>query len=378
MSDLNLMYNKQDIQLWIEDTQNSDFLTVIGTDGEEGDFYGIGPYFTCYILFEEGQANNLIKSMIDLFHRFNEIKNEPWTWFGDLTYEKMIQAEKFDLKNLEKNCLKRYDQEGYLTFNASTSIDSEYSSAVWGLDFSLSFRAEMSYSTFKVNFRNAWYKNNKENQKIWQDYVAHCLSVLKPMHAYSGFEIATAPMGHIGSYAYSILEKIASDHFYGLDIDHPFSMGYHNHNRADGYVDSSALGAGIKTPVWSFMLSPYWLDKLNKTIDDIYIYFKAFSEVTITKIEYPNFKIGLWIQLGELSLYPKENGLPPLIVYANKLIKPIRCDYLKLTIMDRWEGDDNPCFDYESSLAWMRRFDVDESETQVEEKKIRPNNLFIP
>ena len=51
MSDLNLMYNKQDIQLWIEDTQNSDFLTVIGTDGEEGDLYGIGPYFTCYILF---------------------------------------------------------------------------------------------------------------------------------------------------------------------------------------------------------------------------------------------------------------------------------------------------------------------------------------
>lgn len=133
MSDLNLMYNKQDIQLWIEDTQNSDFLTVIGTDGEEGDFYGIGPYFTCYILFKEGQANNLIKSMIDLFHRFNEIKNESWTWVGDLTYEKMIQAEKFDLKNLEKNCLKRYDQEGYLTFNASTSIDSEYSSAVWGL-----------------------------------------------------------------------------------------------------------------------------------------------------------------------------------------------------------------------------------------------------
>ena len=85
----------------------------------------------------------------------------------------MIPAEKFDLKNLEKNCLERFDQKGYLTFRASASTDSEYSSAVWGREFSMSFRAEMSYATFKVNFRNAWYKNNKEN---WHDYIAHCLT----------------------------------------------------------------------------------------------------------------------------------------------------------------------------------------------------------
>ena len=32
-----------------------------------GDFYGIAPYFSCYILFEEDQANHLIKKFIQLF-----------------------------------------------------------------------------------------------------------------------------------------------------------------------------------------------------------------------------------------------------------------------------------------------------------------------
>ncbi len=157
-------YTSDEILDFIAHVNQAEGMGVIGYDG--GDFYGIAPYFSCYVLFEEDQANNLIKSMIQLFHRFSEIKNEPWTWFGDLTYEKMIPAEKFDLKNLEKNYLERFDQKGYLTFRASASTDSEYSSAVWGLEFSMSFRAEMSYASFKVNFRNAWYKNNKEN---WHD-----------------------------------------------------------------------------------------------------------------------------------------------------------------------------------------------------------------
>ena len=102
-------YTSDEILDFIAHVNQAEGMGVIGYDG--GDFYGIAPYFSCYVLFEEDQANNLIKSMIQLFHRFSEIKNEPWTWFGDLTYEKMIPAEKFDLKNLEKNYLERFDQK---------------------------------------------------------------------------------------------------------------------------------------------------------------------------------------------------------------------------------------------------------------------------
>ena len=177
------------------------------------------------------------------------------------------------------------------------------------------------------------------------------------MYAYSGFEIATAPLGVVGAEKYTSLEKIASEYYYGLDIDHPLDMGFHRHFNTDGYVNYSILGAGIKAPVWQLLLSPYWLEKMAKSVDEVIDYFKDYPEVMITEIVYSKAQTGLWIQLGELSLYPIEDGRPELLVYANALIRPIRCDNLNLTIFDAWEDDPNPYFNHDSSLAWMRRFD---------------------
>lgn len=112
-----------------------------------------------------------------------------------------------------------------------------------------------------MNYRHAWYKASVENQKTWHQYMLDCLTILQPMHAYSGFEIATAPWGVVGAEKYTSLEKIASEYYYGLDIDHPLDMGFHRHFNTDGYVNYSVLGAGIKAPVWQFLLSPYWLEK---------------------------------------------------------------------------------------------------------------------
>ncbi|MFH4150896.1 hypothetical protein WAI81_19820, partial [Acinetobacter baumannii] len=70
-------------------------------------------------------------------------------------------------------------------------------------------------------------------------------------------------------------------------------------------------------------------------------------------------KFSLWIRLGELSLYPVEEGVPDLLVMANELIKPIRCNDLKLTTLDAWDDDPNPRFDIENSPQWIARFDKD-------------------
>ncbi len=63
----------------------------------------------------------------------------------------------------------------------------------------------------------------------------------------------------------------------------------------------------------------------------------------------------------ELSLYPVEEGIPDLLVRANDLIKPIRCNDLKLTTLDAWDDDPNPRFDIESPPQWIARFDEDSS-----------------
>ena len=46
-----------------------------------------------------------------------------------------------------------------------------------------------------------------------------------------------------------------------------------------------------------------------------------------------------------------------MLVKANRLIRPIRCDELNLNTLNPWDGYPNPRFDYESSLRWMRCFD---------------------
>ena len=47
------------------------------------------------------------------------------------------------------------------------------------------------------------------------------------------------------------------------------------------------------------------------------------------------------------------------MIIANELIKPIRCDNLKLTTLDAWDDDPNPRFDAVSSKQWIARFDSD-------------------
>lgn len=109
-----------------------------------------------------------------------------------------------------------------------------------------------------------------------------------------------------------------------------------------------------------FLLSPYWLEKLGLSEEQIREKLND-PRIEITKIEdseNPNL-YSLWIRLGELSLYPVEEGVPDLLVLANELIKPIRCDNLKLTTLDAWSDDPNPRFDVVSAKQWIARFDKD-------------------
>lgn len=217
------------------------------------------------------------------------------------------------------------------------------------------------YSPLKLTFRHKWYNQNKAR---WQAFVKECISQLQPEHCYSGFEVGNGGFNFLGAYESDVLERICADYFYGMDIDHLSKMGFHPYWQKDGKSDGSDLGAGIRTPTWCFLLSPVWLAKLGKTEADVRAELDD-PRVEVTAIPYapgphnPNGEPALWIRLGELDLHPVEKGVPDLLVKANRLIRPIRCDYLNLLTLDPWDDDPNPRFDYESSLRWIRRFDED-------------------
>lgn len=259
----------------------------------------------------------------------------------------------------------------------ATDQETETDSARWAF----SGRTDdgiMRYSTLKLTFRHKWYNQNKER---WQSFIKECIAQLQPEHCYSGFEVGNGGFNILGAYESDVLDRICADYFFGMDIDHVSKMEYHSYryhrddalfepelveddDPSEKYVDPTDLGAGLRTPTWCFMLSPYWRAKLGKTEAEIRAELDD-PHIEITAVPYtvgphnPNGEPGLWIRLGELDLHPVENGVPGLLVKANQLIRPIRCDYLKLLTLDPWDDDPNPRFDYESSLRWMRRFDDD-------------------
>ncbi len=346
---------------WIEEIKATDKLWVTGDEGE--DAYGIGPYVSFYVYHSVEEAPQLITKFIELFNEFNQMKNEEWTHFIHPIKDVFIKAEKAEalLADLDAICQRQYQKTDSVYFTATVSDDTEISSAVWSYSMTIAERPYMRYSHLKMNFRYAWYIASQANKEKWHRFVERCIDKLKPRHAYSGFEIAQAASMHLGSYEINSLEKIVAQAFYGVDIDHPDFNGTHDHARIDGYIDYQRLGSGIRTPVWSFLLDPYWITKLEKTVEEIRTYFSRFSDIKIKEIEYPENQTGLWIRLGELSMYPVEDGVPVLPVYANALIKPIRCDELKLVGYAQWDDDPNEHLSYEEGIAWMCRFDEDSS-----------------
>ena len=324
--------------------------------GEEDQEFGIKPYITFYIYHQDEEVEQLANQIIDIYEEFeSQIIDKPFkrryrdtgAWKNATKWKPSRQ----DLISEMHQSFKKYP----VYFIGATTGDSPVQSARWAFCAQIFDNQHSRYTTLKLSFSEKWYKAHRTH---WDDFVQQCLTKLKPIQAYSGYEIGNSTNFNIVSPEFEIVERIFADYFYGLDIDHP-NMN-HSHDDLDGFIYSPSLAAGIRPPTWCFLLSPYWLEKLGLTEAQIRLKLSD-PRIEITKLVDPidASKFSLWIRLGELSLYPVEDGVPELLVMANELIKPIRCNELKLTTTDAWDDDPNPRFDIEDSPQWIARFDQD-------------------
>lgn len=351
-----LFLSQDEILAYITDF-NHDSDHIYGYEKEE---FGISPYITFYIYHQEDEVEVVANKIIDIYENFeNIIIDKPFklrylkSKSGASTWKK---SERWRLSRLEMieqmhELYKKY----FVYFIAATTGESPIQSPRWALQSNI--RDDGSrYSSLKLSFGDKWFRENKNR---WYTFVKECLIKLNPIQAYTGYEIGSTAQFPIISPEFEIAERIFSDYFYGLDIDHPSNMSF-SHDDADDLIYAPSLAAGIRTPTWCFLLSPYWIDQLGLSEEQIRLKLND-PRIEITKLSDPtdSEKFSLWIRLGELSLYPVEEGIPDLLVMANELIKPIRCNELKLTTLDAWEDDPNPRFDIENSPKWIARFDVD-------------------
>jgi len=374
MSTADVWLQPEDISGFVEDTLSTDSLIAIGEEGRE---IGLCPYISFYIYNKPDEFVSVAEQMIAIFKEFeSDIIDEPFQliWHGQ-DQEWLKPGDPKLPKDLRPYVLmaQASDRSVYL---GATDMESPAETARWAIDAVVEDGIGNSYTRLKLTFRNRWYR---KNQAKWHAFAESCVARLRPDHCYSGFEVGNGGFNFLGAYECDVLERISADHFYGMDIDHTGRMAFHDFNRTDDYTDVVSLGAGIRTPTWCFMLSPYWQAKLGKTEAQIRAELND-PRIHVTAIPYPPSAIypqggnGLWIRLGELDLYPVDKGVPDLLVKASRLIRPIRCDQLHLLTLDPWDDDPNPRFDYESSLRWMRRFDEDSDWPSPERRRSAPGS----
>ena len=353
MSTSETFLNNEEILELVRDIPNDTSIIY----GEEDQEFGICPYITFYIYHHEDEVEVVANKIIDIYEEFeNEIIDKSFRLRYRHKTSIWKKAEKWQRTRQEMidemhESYKKY----FVYFIAATTGDSDTQSARWALQSNIRDNGSR-YSSLKLSFGDKWFRENKNR---WYTFVKECLIKLNPIQAYSGYEIGNTAQFPMVSPEFETTERIFSDYFYGLDIDHPSNMSF-SHDDADDLIYAPSLAAGIRTPTWCFLLSPYWIDQLGLSEEQIRLKLND-PRIEITKLSDPtdSKKFSLWIRLGELSLYPVEEGIPDLLVMANELIKPIRCNELKLTTLDAWEDDPNPRFDIENSPKWIARFDVD-------------------
>lgn len=368
MSTAELYLQPEEIEPFIQDTLSDDALCAIG---EEGQSLGIVPYITFYIHHNEQQFMAVAEAVISVYEAFEKLIDEPFELRRDARagqwFDAGSQHQWEDLRTGVKRCQK----EGDMFMLGATDMASLGDSARWAAWATVSEDGLMEYSEFKLTFRNKWFQQNKQR---WYDFIQDSLQRLQPEQCYSGFEVGNGGFNIMGSYEADVLERICADHFYGMDIDHPTTMCFHSYRHTDGSLNPSNLGAGLRTPTWCFLLTPIWRKKLGLTEAQVLAELDD-PRIDITVLPYaasehnPEGENALWIRLGELDLHPVERGVPELLAKANALIRPIRCDELRLLTLDPWDDDPNPRFDWESSMRWMRRFDADSDWPSAERRQ---------
>lgn len=367
MSTDDLFLSHDEVLGYIEEfKKDSDY--IYGYEKEE---FGICPYITFYIYHQEDQVEDVANAIIDLYEEFEtEIIDKPFKLrYRDTGIWKNANKWKPSRQTMLDEMLESYKKYS-VYFIAATTGDSAIQSARWALESNIRDNG-LRYSSLKLSFGENWYKEHNER---WFGFVKKCLVKLNPIQAYSGYEIGNTTHFNILPPEFEIVERIFSDYFYGLDIDHPSEMST-SHDYPDGYIHTSALSAGLRTPTWCFLLSPYWIEKLGLTEEEIRLKLND-PRIEITKLpdRTNTDKFSLWIRLGDLSLYPVEEGVPDLLVMANELIQPIRCNELKLTTLDAWDDDPNPRFDIESSPQWIGRFDQDSTWPEGNRLNLKKSN----
>lgn len=299
----------------------------------------VSPFTTFYFAYEPANHVEASLRLVDVHETFEKLVGETYR-IG--THPESERPHPYGSKRLpdRRAWARKTPLNKQFVFNVSDEENPLSSPATAGHFWRSSTwdeRSNIDHSSVQLYFRWQWWL---DHQKEWRDFVLQTADLLNADQAYSGFAIAN-PLDIGARYEVATWERALAHHFYGLDIDFPFGM-------------SKDLQEGIRPPTWGFLLSNRWRSKLGLSREQIR---KALEDPQIRVEECAS---GQWIELGDQpSLCPVEEGVPPLQVRLNHLLRPIRVPKLELVGLGQWDGDPNERFGQADTKRWLARFDTD-------------------
>lgn len=328
---------------------------------DNGDFeIAVSPFTSFYFLYEPHNWRETSLLMVALHEEFESLTGKPYKIATHPESERPYRYGSKRLPNLRSFIDKMTADQSFLfSFTDEENTNSSPAVAAYFCrkrDY-LNKRPQgddrpPAYSYVQFYYRWQWWQDNKE---AWRRFLLNTIERLRPQQVYSGFAIAN-PLAFGTRSEVSVWERSLTERFYGLDIDYPFGMSMG--------MDES-LPAGLKAPTWGFFLSDEWRAKLDVSRQ----YVVAFAEAA--GIHVTVGQTGLWLELGdEPGLYPVEDGVPPMHVALNTLLRPLRNDALELIGTGEWDGDPNVRFNRDDARRWLGRFD-EESDWPSADARIR-------
>ncbi|HDT5221218.1 TPA: DUF3396 domain-containing protein [Enterobacter roggenkampii] len=216
------------------------------------------------------------------------------------------------------------------------------------------FHNENNRSVIKLVFPLSLLKepDGKERYENWLLWLCNTFDVES---GYSGLSfVLPYAFERMFPYEYALAQR-----FSGVMVD------------SIGTLEGGAAVIGLKGACWYTILGNPWLEKLVGEND---VARRLANTPEISLLSYNN---GVILKAGELPPglgEMKKEGLPPLLVKINQIIRPVRYDEPRS--LHFYSSYENHQFNKESTMKWYRRFDeasalLDSEEPETSSEPVR-------
>ena len=334
--------NQEDYKVWADQQEKGAIGGGIFTPQGPEDYVGAIPAIRAVLYFKEGYSAEMREAIAQCFDDYQTYAKEYLTWqWQDEPPKSESENTTFDKAKPIRDSLKNYSPMKSFYF-LYTSGKEKFATGAW--EFTVGgkskWQSEMGIHQSVLTFSMPveWVE---ENTKLFIELFINCAQRLKASHGYAGYACI---ISQIREDKNEPTEAYLSRKFWAMDVGDPF-------------LSAKYLISGIKTVSWLTAINNEWFNKIREE--------EALnSELPMSWFIGYDYGTGIVIQAGNLPLSGSDevDPLPAPYVLLNRILKPLRAERIQTLHRGNYDTEEIPLLKGYRAEAWMKRFDIPESE----------------